>query len=357
MPKISLSLAILNDNNLLASSFEDNTIRFANMNVTSLNDIKFNDSIILKGHTHFVKVITALNKTILASGSCDNTIILWDILLFKQINNLTGHTGCINALISIPYGHSNLLISGSSDSKIKVWLSNGTQLKSNGGTDYFENNKPVNALAFGTLDYSTYIASASDENIVKIWSFNDLSYENQIINITDIKFLTIINKTLIVTVHYKRSTLDEIKVWNNTSDKPIFVFNSTTINTIKALPNGNLAIGTKSSVNIYDLNFKLSQRLNHSFEVKLIDVSAKTLIAANPEEDKTELAIWDLDTYEFKKDTILRGEIKAIIILLNENIAALSYSNNYYWLYVFDQSIAQIFLKEFEYGIKFDSLK
>ncbi len=45
MPKISLSLAILNDNNLLASSFEDNTIRFANMNVTSLNDIKFNDSI------------------------------------------------------------------------------------------------------------------------------------------------------------------------------------------------------------------------------------------------------------------------------------------------------------------------
>ncbi len=136
--------------------------------------------------------------------------------------------------------NKTLLISGSSDSKIKVWLSNGTQLKSNGGTDYFVNNKPVNALAFGTLDYSTYIASASDENIVKIWSFNDLSYEKQIINITDIKFLTIINKTLIVTVHYKRSTLDEIKVWNNTSDKPIFVFNSTTINTIKALPNGNL---------------------------------------------------------------------------------------------------------------------
>jgi WD40 repeat protein len=244
MPKISLSLAILNDNNLLASSFEDNTIRFANMNLTSLNDIKFNDSIILKGHTHFVKVITALNKTILASGSCDNTIILWDILLFKQINNLTGHTGCINALISIPYGDdssSNLIISGSSDSKIKVWLSNGTQLKSNGGTDYFENNKPVNALAFGTLDYSTYIASASDENIVKIWSFNDLSYEKQIINITDIKFLTIINKTLIVTVHYKRSTLDEINVWNNTLDnKPIVVFNSTTIKIIKALPNGNL---------------------------------------------------------------------------------------------------------------------
>ena len=143
MPKISLSLAFMNDdNNLVASSFEDNTIRFAKINETSLNDNKFNyGNIILKGHTHFVKVIIALNKTILASGSCDNTIILWDILLFKQINNLTGHTGCINALISVPYGDSssNLLISGSSDSKIKVWLSNGTELKTNGGNDYFEN--------------------------------------------------------------------------------------------------------------------------------------------------------------------------------------------------------------------------
>jgi WD40 repeat protein len=242
MPKISLSLAFMNDdnnNNLVASSFEDNTIRFAKINETSLNDNKFNyGNIILKGHTHFVKVIIALNKTILASGSCDNTIILWDILLFKQINNLTGHTGCINALISVPYGDSssNLLISGSSDSKIKVWLSNGTELKTNGGNDYFENNKQVNALAYGTLDYSAFIASASDENKVKIWSYNDFSHENHTINIKDIKFLTIINKTLIVTVN----SLNEIKVWNNTYDKPVFAFKSKTINTIKALPNGNL---------------------------------------------------------------------------------------------------------------------
>ena len=197
MPKISLSLTLLNDNNLLASSFEDNTIRFANMNVTSLNDIKFNDSIILKGHTHFIKVITALNNTILASGSCDNTIILWDIISFKQINNLTGHTGCINALLSVPYDDStNLLISGSSDSKIKVWQSNGKELKNTNGIDYFENNKSVNALAYGTIENYPFIASASDENIVKIWSQTDLSYEKQTINIIDIMFLAIINKTL-----------------------------------------------------------------------------------------------------------------------------------------------------------------
>ena len=68
--------------------------------------------IIIYWHTHFIKVITALNDTILAGGSCDSTIILWDIISFKQINNLTGHTGCINALTSDPYfDSSNLLIS------------------------------------------------------------------------------------------------------------------------------------------------------------------------------------------------------------------------------------------------------
>jgi WD40 repeat protein len=356
MPKISLSLSLLNDNNLLASSFEDNTIRFANMNATSLKDIKFNDSIILKGHTHFIKVITALNKTILASGSCDNTIILWDIISFKQINNLTGHTGCINALISVPYVDStNLLISGSSDSKIKVWQSNGKELKNTNGNDYFENNKPVNALAYGTIDYSAYIAIASDENKVKIWSYNDFIYEKQIINITDIKFLTIINNTLIVTVNSLNNSLDKIKVWNDTSVEPIFAFNSTKINTIKVLLNGNLAIGTKMLVNIYDLNFKIIQRLNHSFEVKLMDASAKNLIVANPDikNDKTELTIWDLETCESKKNAILRGEIIIITILSNENIVALSYSKNYL-LYIFDHTITQIFFKEDEN--RFDSL-
>jgi len=364
MPKISLSLAFINDdNNLVASSFEDNTIRFAKINETSLNDNKFNyGNIILKGHTHFVKVIIALNKTILASGSCDNTIILWDILLFKQINQLKGHTGCINALISVPYGNSsNLLISGSSDSKIKVWISNGTELKTNGGNDYFENNKPVNALAYGTLNYSAYIASASNENKVKIWHYNDLSYEKETINVRNIKFLTVINKTLIVTVHLLDNLFDKIIVWNNTYDKPIFVFNSTKINTIKASQNGNLTIGTKKSVEIYDLNFKLIQRLNHSFEVRLMDVSAKTLITANPNEVKTEFTIWNLETYECKKNAILVGKIIAITILLNENIAALinkkdsdfdqTITNDFF---VFDHTITQIFFKENENN--FDSL-
>ena len=63
-------------------------------------------------------------------------------------------------------------------------------------------------------------------------------------------------------------------------------------------------VGTNRIVEIYDLNFTLIQRLNHSFEVNLLDVSAKILITANPnpKEDKTELTKWNLETYKNKKN-------------------------------------------------------
>jgi len=347
MPEISLSLTFLNDNNLLASSFEDNTIRFANINEASLNSITFNNSKILRGHKHFIKVITALNKTILASGSCDNTIILWDILTFTQVNNLTGHTGCVNALISIPYGDSSsLLISGSSDTKIKVWESSGKQLTSIA----FENQSPVNALAYGVLDNFAYIASASDEKIVKIWSQTDLAVENVTIKeIKGINFLTVLNKTQIVTVN----SSNEITVWESAS-KPIVYFQSETpINAIKALPNGNLAISTNKSVDIYDmsyLNFTLIQRLSHSYEIDLMDVSDKTLITAGKsDENNTEITKWNLETNENEPNALLLNEtIILLTILLDENIAALTSSNKFY---IFDTK-SKIELNE----MKFDSL-
>ena len=55
------------------------------------------------------------------------------------------------------------------------------------------------------------------------------------------------------------------------------------------------------------MNFHtLIQTLKHSFEVRLIDSSAKTLITANPNKDKTDLTIWDLETYRNKKNTLLK---------------------------------------------------
>ena len=56
---------------------------------------------------------------ILASGSADNTIKLWDVSTGKELRTLWGHSGVINSVAFSPNG--KILASGSSDMTIKSW--------------------------------------------------------------------------------------------------------------------------------------------------------------------------------------------------------------------------------------------
>lgn len=75
---------------------------------------------IQRGHRSSVLAL-ALNspQTILASGSRDKSIILWDVATRKQIRVLTGHTASVKSLAFIP--KSNLLISGANDQRVLLW--------------------------------------------------------------------------------------------------------------------------------------------------------------------------------------------------------------------------------------------
>jgi WD40 repeat protein len=79
----------------------------------------------------------------------------------KLIMTLTGenNTGCINALSSFTYLNSNYLISGSSDSKVKIWnhkMSNQSlfELQTNhtDSIQAFAYNERYNYLAIGSKD-------------------------------------------------------------------------------------------------------------------------------------------------------------------------------------------------------------
>lgn len=107
-----------------------------------------------------------------------------------------------------------------------------------------------------------------------------------------------------------------------------------------------IAIAVNKIVEIYDSSFSLIQSLTHSFEVSSIDVSAKTLVTS--ERNGNQLSIWNLiEKYENKRNTKLKNEIKSLIILSNENIAALIkfslYSSD---LFVFDHLIMPKFTIE-----------
>ena len=70
---------------------------------------------------HSDKIITIAisdDGSLLASAGKDNTIIIWDYKLGKEIQQLKAHTYEINTVLFIDNDH---LISGSSDSKIIIW--------------------------------------------------------------------------------------------------------------------------------------------------------------------------------------------------------------------------------------------
>ncbi|MBD2540753.1 serine/threonine protein kinase [Coleofasciculus sp. FACHB-SPT36] len=75
----------------------------------------------LTGHSNYVNSVAfSPDGQILASGSEDNTIKLWQLGTGKEIRTLTGHSESVNSIAFSPDGQ--LLASGSSDKTIKLWL-------------------------------------------------------------------------------------------------------------------------------------------------------------------------------------------------------------------------------------------
>ncbi len=74
---------------------------------------------ILTGHTQNFFGLKLITPSILASGSKDGTIKLWDITTGQLIRTLTGHTDDI--LWSVDLLNSQTLVSGSGYRTIKLW--------------------------------------------------------------------------------------------------------------------------------------------------------------------------------------------------------------------------------------------
>jgi WD40 repeat protein len=108
------------------------------------------------------------NGKILASGSADTTLRLWDPVAHKSISGpLTGHTGGVDALAFSPSG--KLVATGSLDDTIRLWDVASRQAL---GAPLAGDTGPVTDVAFSP-DGRT-LASSSQDGTVRLWSVDPI---------------------------------------------------------------------------------------------------------------------------------------------------------------------------------------
>ncbi|EEH42279.1 uncharacterized protein PADG_07099 [Paracoccidioides brasiliensis Pb18] len=117
---------------------------------------------IFRGHTNGVMCLQ-FEDNILATGSYDTTIKIWDTETGQEIRTLRGHQSGIRCL----QFDDTKLISGSLDRTIKVWNWRTGECIST----YTGHQGGVISLHFD----STILASGSMDSTVKIWNFEDKS--------------------------------------------------------------------------------------------------------------------------------------------------------------------------------------
>lgn len=150
------SVAISPDSQVIASGSEDNSVKIWNL-ITS------EEIFTLSGHSSFVRSVAfSPDGKTLVSGSNDKTIKLWNIKTGKEICTWSGHSKEVTTVCISSDGRT--LASGSDDKTIKIWHpQTGRQnFTLTGHSNY------IQSVAFSPD--GRILASGSCDNTIKIWS-------------------------------------------------------------------------------------------------------------------------------------------------------------------------------------------
>lgn len=152
------SVAFSPDGKILASGSWDDTIRLWDVSSGQQFNLPF------IGHSWDVSAISfSPNGQLLASGSWDKTIRLWDMIEGVQIGEpFVGHTGWVLSVTFSPDG--KILASGSEDNTIRFWdIDTGEQV----GNPLAGHTDRVTSIAYSPD--GSILASAGWDNTLRLW--------------------------------------------------------------------------------------------------------------------------------------------------------------------------------------------
>ena len=122
----------------------------------------------LKGHTDFVSSVTfSPDGRVLASGSWDNTIRLWNPNTAAHSVTLAGHTDRVTSVAFSPNG--NMVASGSWDKTIRFWNPHTGKFIKNTYARFTEHETFTSVVAASSDGSSSWFASGSLDNKVWLW--------------------------------------------------------------------------------------------------------------------------------------------------------------------------------------------